>query len=102
MEIVVLSKDELETLLRRVADAAVEQLRSDLAAGNVRELMNISQLSDYLGRHRSTISKYMNDGMPHEICGDQPVFRKTDIDLWLKGEYESNSCTKYRAGLRNH
>ena len=88
MEIVVLQKDELETLLRRVADAAVEQLRDDIARVHTPELMTMSQICDYLQCHRSTVTRHIGQGMPVEHAGEQQRFRKTDIDLWLRGEHE--------------
>jgi hypothetical protein len=64
MEIIVLQKDELEQLMRRVADMAVDQLRDELGRSQTPELMTRDQLKDYLNCHRSTIPRYIATACP--------------------------------------
>lgn len=87
MKVVVLEEPELETLLRRVADLAVSNLRDDIERTRTPELMTAQQLADYLTCNRTTISSYVKRGMPEERCGDQPRYRKTSVDLWLQGKW---------------
>lgn len=87
MNVVVLEEPELETLLKRVADLAVSNLRDDIERTRTPELMDATQLAAYLTCNRSTINRYVKRGMPEERCGDQPRYRKTSIDLWLQGKW---------------
>src|SRR5688572_21115219 len=83
MKVVVLEPSELDDMLRRAADLAVSKLRDDIERTRTPELMDATQLAGYLNCHRSTINRYAKQGMPQEMCGDQPRYRKTSIDLWL-------------------
>lgn len=104
MDIVVLQKDEIETLVRRAAELAVAGLREELERTRTPDLMTTSQICDYLQCHRSTIDRHIKNGMPAERLGGDPRFRKTDIDLWLRGEYWDGrqSTARERSEERNH
>jgi len=84
MQVVVIDETKLQEMLDRAASEAVARLRDDLERKRTPELMTRSQLAQYLTRHPSSINRYMNEGMPYEMCGDDPRFRKTDIDHWLR------------------
>ena len=48
-------------------------------------LMNVGQLSEYLGIPTSTIYAYsMREKIPHFHIGKLLRFRKADIDTWLE------------------
>jgi excisionase family DNA binding protein len=76
LEIVVLQKDEIETLVRRAAELAVAGLREELERTRTPDLMTMSQICDYLQCHRSTIARHIKNGMPAERFGGDPRFRK--------------------------
>lgn len=89
MKVVVLEQAEIDEMLRRAADLAVSKLRDDIERTRTPELMDATQLSVYLNCHRSTINRHVKRGMPEEMCGDVPRYRKTSIDLWLQGRWYS-------------
>ena len=87
MKVAVLTKEELDDMLRRAADLAVAKLRDDIERTRTPELMDRTQLAAYLNCDRSTITRYLRRGLPEERCGDMPRYRKTSIDLWLQGKW---------------
>lgn len=91
MSFVTLDEHQLEIMLHRAAALAVAELRQDIERNTHPPLMDKAQLAVYLGCHLSTINRQMKRGMPFEMLGDQPRYRKADIDLWLKGKSWASS-----------
>jgi hypothetical protein len=87
MQVVILQPDELNEMMRQVADLAVSKLRDDIERTRTPELMDNKQLAMYLNCHPSTIARNVERGMPYEMCGDHRRYRKTSIDLWLQGNW---------------
>lgn len=85
-EIAVLTKPELEEMLRQAATFAVSNLRDDLERSRTPELMDKKQLAQYLNCGQSKIYYYMKRDLPYEMFGDHPRFRKSSIDSWLQGK----------------
>jgi len=83
-EIIVLSKTDLEDLIRRTASQVADDLRSDIESRQTPELMTKNELAEYLRCDVSKINRYMSLGLPYEQFGGHPRFRKFDIDIWLK------------------
>lgn len=81
--IVIITDSQLTALADRVA-AAVDELRQDLEAAKIPELMNREQLAAYVGCHPSTVNRLMRAGMPYELLLKAPRFRKEDVDRWMK------------------
>ena len=83
MEIVALSKNDIEELLTRAARTSVSLLRDDLEKHRTPELMTKSELANYLRCSVASISRFLKQGIPVEYVGESPRFRKVNIDKWL-------------------
>jgi hypothetical protein len=84
MAIAVLEESQLQTIIRDAVKLATAELRDELERSRTPELMNKVQLTKYLDCHVSSINRFMKGGMPYEMLGEHPRFRKADIDTWLK------------------
>lgn len=86
MTVITLSQADLETIIRRTADAVASDLRADLETRRTPELMTKAELAEYLRCDVSKINRYMSAGLPFEQFGSTPRFRKVSIDTWLQRE----------------
>ena len=84
MAIAVLGESEITELIRKAVLLATAELRDELERSRTPELMKKERLAEYLDCHVSSITRFMKAGMPVEMLGDHPRFRKADIDIWLK------------------
>lgn len=87
VEIITITKPELQAIIERTAVAVAEELRETLASARTPELMTRAELAEYLRCDVSKINRYMKDGLPVEYFGSTPRYRKADIDRWLKNEH---------------
>lgn len=83
-QVIFLTKDAIEELLTRSASLAVEHLRDDLERSRSHELMTKAEVADYLRCDVSKINRMMRTGLPFEMFGSTPRFRKSDVDHWLR------------------
>lgn len=84
MAIAVLEESEITELIRKAVALATTDLRDELERSRTPELMTKDRLAIYLECHVSSINRFMKNGLPFEMLGDHPRFRKVDIDNWLK------------------
>jgi excisionase family DNA binding protein len=85
MAIAVLEESELQKIITDAVKLAAAELRDELERSRTPELMDKGLLTKYLRCHISSINRFMKNGMPFEMLGEHPRFRKSDIDAWLKG-----------------
>jgi len=86
MAIAVLEESEIQTIIRDAVKLATAELRDELERSRTPELMSKDRLALYLECHVSSINRFMKSGgMPFEMLGDHPRFRKSAIDVWLQG-----------------
>ena len=54
------------------------------------ELLTIAELADYLGRHRSTIWRWLEAGLLPDgmAIGGRRYWSRSTIDSWLRGTSE--------------
>jgi excisionase family DNA binding protein len=86
LAVAVLSKDEIHALIHQAASAVIADLREELERPRTPELMTKHELAEYLRCDVSKVNRYMKEGLPFEMFGSHPRFRKSDIDAWLKDE----------------
>jgi hypothetical protein len=79
---------DLEVLLIRAAKLGAEQALKEITQHP--ELMDKTQLADYLKCSIATVNRYMQSGMPYERAVDngRPRFYKSEVDGWLRGSSE--------------
>ena len=79
-EIIMERLNSIENQLKEVLQSTT--IRS---VKNVPELLTLPQLSDYIGLAKQTIYKYSySKTIPHYKTGKKLVFKKEEIDEWLK------------------
>lgn len=84
MAIAVLDETQLQEIIRQAVVLATKDLRDELQRLSTPEVMTKDRLAVYLECHVSSINRFMKAGMPYEMLGEHPRFRKADIDDWLK------------------
>lgn len=84
VDVVTLTREEISEIIEKTVKRAIAELHEDTKT--VPELMTKSELAEYLRCDVSKINRYMGHGLPIEQFGKSPLFRKSDIDLWLKRE----------------
>jgi hypothetical protein len=92
MKVVVLDESEITEIVRHAVKLATAELLDELERSRTPELMSKDRLAIYLDCHISSINRFMKAGMPYEMLGDHPRFRKADIDLWLKVKKDENEA----------
>lgn len=85
VQIISLSKEDLEDIIRRTAAVTAENLRDGLIKPTP-ELMTKAELADYLRCDISKVNRFMKKGLPFIVFGTTPRFRKSAIDEWLENE----------------
>jgi predicted DNA-binding transcriptional regulator AlpA len=59
-----------------------------------RQYWNQSELADILGKHRTTIFRWVKAGVlprPIYLTSTQPVFRRAEIEAWLEERASSRA-----------
>lgn len=87
VEVITLDKAELDRIIERTAERVAEAMRNDLVKP-LPELMTKNELADYLRCDVSKINRLMKEGLPSEMFGSHPRFRKADIDRYLRGNLQ--------------
>lgn len=86
VEIVTLTKHDLEQLIAQTVRATVTELKPN----HVPPILSKAQVAEYLGKTTATIDRYMREGIPfRKIDGGHPEFYKSDIDNWLRERFQT-------------
>lgn len=79
MEMIVLSRNEVEQLIQDTVKATVSHMTR-----HTPPLMTKAQVAAYLDKSTATINRYMREGMPfRKIDGGHPEFYRSEVDRWL-------------------
>jgi len=80
----------------------IKQIDAKLTAqsGAVSDMMSVSELALYLGKEKATIYAWNNMGKGPKQCG-HCLWRRTDVDEWLKGSEDRRARNCNRQKLRN-
>ena len=82
--------DIIDKTVERAVICTLEKIKGEGYRSNNTEVMNTKQLSEYLGISVQWVYKNVKD-IPHEKRGKKIIFRKSDIDNWIKQKnVESN------------
>ena len=82
-ETVLIPRSELEAMLNHALEKAVQRK-------HVPSVMTKAQLCEYVDKPRSTIEKWMREGLPYRKEGkDYPEFYKPQVDKWLEQRFSN-------------
>jgi len=85
VEIISLSKQDLQDIIRQTAREVLEDFRADLVNSKVPSIMSKAEVAEYLGRSVPSINRLMKKrAIPFEkVDNEHPKFYKSAIDRWL-------------------
>lgn len=87
VQIISLSLDDLEDIIRKTARLTAAEFRSDFINNKAPAIMTKVELSSYIHKSIPTINRLMKKGLPFEkLDNEHPRFYKSAIDRWLQGE----------------
>jgi excisionase family DNA binding protein len=89
-------------LIDMIADRVIEKLLPVLQGGGQGpqdKLLTVKELSDYTGLSRQWV--YNNKRyLPHVNINRKPLFRRSEIDQWLKEYKQGSKANKQKPGFK--